>query len=82
MTNVRSELMPDHKIFELSDGRKFGAHKHSCLFCDHCSDIFWDYSNGIYAIRCAKNWDSANEEYLQIKLSFRGKCDFFREEKA
>lgn len=23
-----------------------------CLFCDHCSDIFWDYSNGPYMIIC------------------------------
>ena len=24
----------------------------ACVFCDHCADIFWDFSNGIYGIVC------------------------------
>lgn len=24
----------------------------SCLFCDHCTDIFWDFSHGPYAFIC------------------------------
>ena len=80
MTNIRSELQPDHKVFELSDGRKFGAHKHSCLFCKHCSDIYWDYTNGIYAINCNKYWNNEESMIEHIKLSFCcGKCEFFEE---
>lgn len=80
MKNVRSELLPDHKVFELSDGRKFGAHKHSCLFCNHCSDIYWDYSNGIYAINCDKNWNNEDIRTEHIKSAFsNGKCEFFNE---
>lgn len=71
--------MPEHKVFELSDGRKFGAHKYSCLFCKHCSDIFWDYTNGIYAIICDINWGNAESMDYHIHLSFDGKCKSFLE---
>ena len=80
MANVRSKLMPDHKIFELSDGRKFGAHKHSCLFCKHCTGIFWDYENGIYGIICNKYLNNTERMTEHIKLSFSGKCKSFKEE--
>lgn len=79
MKNVRNGLMPDHKVFELADGRKIGAHKHSCLFCKHCSDIFWDYTNGIHTIICDIDWDDADSMYEHINLSFDGKCKSFEE---
>ena len=82
MKNIRSELMPEHKVFELPDGRKFGAHKHSCLFCKHCSDIFWDYANGIYEIICDINWNDAESMSKNIDLSFYGKCKSFAESEA
>lgn len=25
---------------------------HDCVFCDHCIDVIWDYSNLIYALAC------------------------------
>lgn len=28
-----------------------------CVFCEHCTDIFWDYSNLIYAIACNEEHD-------------------------
>lgn len=40
------------RIFELEDGRKFVARENGCLFCKHCTDILYDYTNGIYAIMC------------------------------
>lgn len=79
MANIRSELMPDHKVFELADGRKIGAHKHSCLFCKHCSDIFWDYTNGIYGVICDINWYTAESMHEHINLSFDGQCERFVE---
>lgn len=79
MDNIKSELLPDHKVFTLSDGRKIGAHKHSCLFCNHCTDIFWDYTNGIYALVCGIKWNNAENMNKHINLSFRGKCKSFEE---
>ena len=79
MTKVRSELMPNHKVYELTDGVKVGAHKYSCLFCFHCTDIFWDYTNGIYDIIC--DIELQNNESMQenINLAFSGKCKSFEE---
>ena len=30
---------------------------HDCVFCDHCTDVFWDYSNLIYMILCDEDHD-------------------------
>ena len=39
--------------FKLSDGRIVKCiNDKDCVFCDHCTDIFWDYSHGIYMIFC------------------------------
>lgn len=40
-----------------------------CVFCDHCTDIFWDFSNGIYGIVCELEKEQVD-----------GKCEFFVEE--
>ena len=28
------------------------APENCCLFCKHCTDVFWDYSNGPYMLFC------------------------------
>jgi hypothetical protein len=28
-----------------------------CVFCDHCTDVWWDYSNLIYMIFCEEEHD-------------------------
>jgi hypothetical protein len=68
--NVRKKLMPNHRVFTLEDGRKFGAHKNSCLFCKHNTDIFYDYTNGIYMIICGLGLDDDC-----IVKAFDGKCN-------
>jgi len=30
---------------------------HDCVFCDHCTDVWWDYSNLIYMIFCDADHD-------------------------
>lgn len=42
-----------------------------CLFCDHCYDVWWDYSNGPYAIFCSIHTDPMDMEGPQ------GKCKDF-----
>lgn len=32
---------------------KLKAHPRSCFFCDNCTDIFFDYTNGPYMFFCA-----------------------------
>jgi hypothetical protein len=70
----QSELKPDYRCFELEDGRKFGAHKKSCLFCKHNTDIFYDYTNGPYMFFCELEVDDARFAQDYVKMSFEGKC--------
>lgn len=42
-----------------------------CLFCDECTDIYYD-SQGPYAIICLKKGD--------FKTGMLGKCEMFKEE--
>ena len=30
---------------------------HDCVFCERCTDVFWDYTNLIYMITCADDHD-------------------------
>lgn len=30
-----------------------------CLFCDHCTNFFWDYTNGPYMIFCDEDHDTS-----------------------
>ena len=46
--------------------------KDSCCECKHCTDIFWDYSNGIYGICCSCKADP--------KIGFWGECNKFEKE--
>lgn len=27
-------------------------HDKLCVFCEHCTDVFWDYTNGPYMLFC------------------------------
>ena len=44
----------------------------SCLFCEHCTDVFWDYANGPYMFMCDASADTSN--------GARGECAAFRED--
>lgn len=36
---------------------KYNLPDHACVFCKHCTDVFYDYSNGIYMLICDKKDD-------------------------
>ena len=48
------------------------AHERSCLFCGHCTDVFWDYANGPYMFLCDAGGDADAAQ--------RGECQRFVEE--
>lgn len=61
-------------MFELSNGKKYVARLNGCMFCGHCTDIFYDYSNGIYALVCELSKD--------LEIGMAGNCiDFCIESK-
>lgn len=47
------------------------AKANSCLFCDHCTDIFYDW-HGIYALVCDIEKD--------VNVGSAGECEDFVEE--
>lgn len=44
----------------------------SCLFCDHCTDIIYDYSHGPYMFFCDIDKDT--------HTGMEGACESFSEE--
>ena len=49
------------------------VHPRACLFCDHCTDIFFDYDNGPYMFICEGSHDT--------EKGMNGNCEHFKEEK-
>lgn len=43
----------------------------SCVFCNHCSDVYYDYSHGPYGFACDKHDGDAVSE------GCRGNCKDF-----
>lgn len=59
------------RVYTLKIGWKVDAPENSCLFCDHCTDIFYD-SGGIYATWCDLGLDTYAGSW--------GECKSFIEE--
>lgn len=46
------------------------AFENSCVFCEH-GDVFWDYTNGPYLIRCGI--------YCNTEHGMSGQCGAYKE---
>lgn len=57
------------KKYKLNCGFVVKAPLKSCLFCKHCTDIFYDFG-GIYNTYCDKNKD--------VVKGSQGKCCFYK----
>ena len=44
------------------------AAENSCFFCQHCTDIFFDYTNGPYMFICDEDADTTKGYDGQCKL--------------
>lgn len=40
------------KIYRCDNGKYYGGPQKSYIFCRHCTDVFWDYTNGPYMFIC------------------------------
>lgn len=40
------------RIFKCANGLEYKCPDTACVFCDHCTDIFYDYTNGPYLMFC------------------------------
>jgi hypothetical protein len=52
------------KPFECESGIVYNMPSNHCVFCGHCTDIFYDYSNGPYMCIC----DIGGNGYKECKL--------------
>lgn len=66
--------MPEHEHTRIFRGPSYTvkAHPKSCFFCQHLTDIFYDYTNGPYGFVCNLEGD--------IETGMRGVCQGFEEE--
>lgn len=55
------------------------AHPTSCFFCDHCTDIWYDFENGPYMFDCAKQGED-EDNGVRILRGLKGECPDFMEE--
>lgn len=66
----------DTRVYSFED-EPFGmtisvtAHKRSCFFCEYCTEIIWDYTNGPYVFFCGKEADTDDGVF--------GRCPEFKE---
>lgn len=65
---------PDGRLYDCEHYRVW-AHKRSCFFCQHLTDIWWDYTNGPYMFLCEQEEDPA-----AIERGMKGECPSFKEE--
>ena len=62
-------------VWVRSDGKVYGLKtRKSCLICKHCTDIFWDYTNGPYMTICEKSCDESD---LPGETNGGTECDLF-----
>lgn len=49
------------KLFKCANGHLYKCPENSCVFCIHCTDIFYDYSHGPYMAFCDLDKDESSE---------------------
>lgn len=59
-------------IHDLWSERQYKCPQKACVFCYHCTDVFWDYTNGPYMVICSIGGDT--------KSGWVGHCKQFKEE--
>lgn len=57
--------------FKCENGKIYLAHPKSCLFCDNCTDMLYDYTHGPYLFHC--------EHGLDTHEGIQGNCTSFIE---
>lgn len=60
--------MDELRPFKCDSGQIYLFPQNHCVFCDHCTDLFYDYTNGPYAFSC------------DLELNDHETCGQFKEE--
>lgn len=75
-----SENHPEFTRVYEGAGYTVKAHPKSCFFCDHLTDIYWDYTNGPYMFTCEKRYMTTPDDEDPIVIGMHGACPDFVEE--
>ncbi len=65
----------ERKLFECENNRVYSFPVNHCVFCKHCDDIIYDYSNGPYMFFC-----ELDKEYKTCDGAFESDGYVFDEE--
>lgn len=68
--DILDYVKPGYRKYEFENGKIYCAKENSCLFCRHCTDIFYDH-NGPYLLVC--------ELELSCEAGMSGNCKRFEE---
>lgn len=72
-----------HCVDPIGPGVTVRAPEKCCLFCKHCDDIWWDYTNGPYMLSCEIFYvpkDCGGKGVPSEVGGTEGKCKFFEEQ--
>ena len=70
--DIEEERKSWNRIYEIEGHMRCKCPEKACVFCDHCTDVFWDYTNGPYMVFCDISADT--------EKGFIGHCELFKEE--
>ena len=71
--DIKDEDAKEYIINDFFTDIKVTAHKRSCFFCEHCTDMYYDYTYGPYMFFCTKRIDWAEVDAMH------GSCEGFME---
>lgn len=66
-----------YKQFDCENGKSYYAPETCCLFCKHCTDIIYDYTNGPYMVCC----DLCASDEWDYDTGMSGECEHFCSDK-
>ena len=67
------------KKWKCDNGHTYKVPDKACIVCNHCTDVFWDYTNGPYALICEKQ--TLDGEDLPCMIDWNGEnCPYWEGE--
>lgn len=69
----------DRRLYECENGHVYSVPSNHCVFCKHCTDLFYDYTNGPYMFFCEleKNYKDCDGDFEYDGYTFDAK-DFLK----
>ena len=65
-------LSRTYTTYDFGHPVKWSCPVRSCCFCAKCTDVFWDYTNGLYMFICDEDRDTS--------FGYYGQCEWFKDE--